>query len=98
MFLTALLAVGVIVIGSGWYVVTQGLSSGSTGVSRPSEGAEAPSMKDVLIGLYLQYRQGDLDRPASYDDTPVTFVVEPGETKDLGDLTLNESGNFTRKD
>jgi len=95
MFLTALLAVGVIVIGSGWYVVTQGLSSGSTGVSRPSEGAEAPSIKDVLIGLYLQYRQGDLDRPASYDDTPVTFVVEPGESAATIAASLEELGLVT---
>jgi UPF0755 protein len=95
MFLTALLAVGVIVIGSGWYVVTQGLSSGSTGVSRPSEGAEAPSIKDVLIGLYLQYRQGDLDRPASYDDTPVTFVVESGESAATIAASLEELGLVT---
>jgi UPF0755 protein len=95
MFLTALVAVGVIVIGSGWYVVTQGLSSGSTGVSRPSEGAEAPSIKDVLIGLYLQYRQGDLDRPASYDDTPVTFVVESGESAATIAASLEELGLVT---
>jgi UPF0755 protein len=95
MFLIALLAVGVIVIGSGWYVVTQGLNSGSTGISRPSEGAEAPSIKDVLIGLYLQYRQGDLDRPASYDDTPVTFVVEPGESAATIAASLEELGLVT---
>jgi UPF0755 protein len=95
MFLIALLAVGVIVIGSGWYVVTQGLNSGSTGISRPSEGAEAPSIKDVLIGLYLQYRQGDLDRSASYDDTPVAFVVEPGESAATIAARLEELGLVT---
>jgi UPF0755 protein len=95
MFLIALLAVGVIVIGSGWYVVTQGLNSGSTGISRPSEGAEAPSIKDVLIGLYLQYRQGDLDRSVSYDDTPVTFVVEPGESAATIAASLEELGLVT---
>jgi UPF0755 protein len=94
-FLVALLAVGVIVIGSGWYVLTQGLSSGGTGVSLPSGGAEAPSIKDVLIGLYLQYRQGDLDQPASYDDTPVTFVVEPGESAATIAARLEELGLVT---
>jgi UPF0755 protein len=94
-FLIALLAVGVIVIGSGWYVLTWGFSSGGTEVSLSSEGAEAPSMKDVLIGVYLQYRQGDLDRPASYDDTPVTFVVEPGESATTIAARLEELGLVT---
>jgi len=94
-FLIALLAVGVIVIGSGWYVLTQGFGSGGTEVSRPSESAEAPPIKDVLIGLYLQYRQGDLDRPASYDDTPVTFVVEPGESAATIAARLEELGLVT---
>jgi UPF0755 protein len=94
-FLIALLAVGVIVIGSGWYLFTQGFSGGGTEVSRPSEGAEAPSIKDVLIGLYLQYRQSDLDRPASYDDTSVTFVVEPGESAATIAARLEELGLVT---
>ena len=94
-FLAALLAVGVIVIGSGWYVLTQGLSSGGTEVSRLSESGEAPSITDVLIGLYLQYRQSDLDRPASYDDTPVTFVVEPGESAATIAVRLEELGLVT---
>jgi len=94
-FLIALLAVGVIVIGSGWYVLTQGLSSGGTEVSRTGEGGEAPSIKDIFMGLYLQYRQGDLDRPASYDDTPVTFVVEPGESAATIAARLEELGLVT---
>lgn len=94
-FLIAVLAVGVIVIGSGWYVLTQGFGSGGVQISRPGEGAEAPSIKDVLIGLYLQYRQGDLDQPASYDDTPVTFVVEPGESAATIAARLEELGLVT---
>jgi UPF0755 protein len=95
LFLIALLAVGVIVIGSGWYVLTQGFSSGGTEASHPSEGAEAPSIEDVFIGLYLQYRQGDLDRPASYDDTLVIFVVEPGESAATVAARLEELGLVT---
>ncbi len=94
-FLIALLAVGVIVIGSGWYVLTQGFGSGGTEVSRPGQGGEAPAIKDVLIGLYLQYRQGDLDQPASYDDIPVTFVVEPGESAATIAARLEELGLVT---
>jgi len=94
-FLIALLAVGVIVIGSGWYVLNQGLGSGGTEVSRTGEGGEAPSIKDIFMGLYLQYRQGDLDRPASYDDTPVTFVVEPGESAATIAARLEELGLVT---
>jgi UPF0755 protein len=94
-FLAALLAVGVIVIGSGWYVLTRGLSSGGTEVSRLSESGEAPSIEDVLIGLYLQYRQSDLDRPAGYDDAPVTFVVEPGESAATIAARLEELGLVT---
>jgi len=94
-FLVALLAVGIIVIGSGWYVLTQGLGGGGAGVSHPSEGREAPSAKDVLMGLYLQYRQSDLDRPASYDDTPVTFVIEPGESAATIAASLEELGLVT---
>jgi UPF0755 protein len=94
-FLIALLAVGIIVIGGGWYVLTQGLGGGGTEISRPSEGEEAPPIKDVLIGLYLQYRQGDLDRPASYDDTPMTFVVEPGESAATVAARLEELGLVT---
>jgi UPF0755 protein len=45
--------------------------------------------------LYLQYRQGDLDRPASYDDTPVTFVVEPGESATTIAAHLEELGLVT---
>jgi UPF0755 protein len=45
--------------------------------------------------LYLQYRQGDLDRPASYDDTSVTFVVESGENATTIAARLEELGLVT---
>jgi len=34
----------------------------------------------LLIGAYLEANASELERPAGDDDTPVTFVVEPGET------------------
>ncbi len=94
-FLSALVAVGVIIIGSGWFVLSRGFSSDSTGVSRPIEEEESPSMKDIFIGLYLQYRQNDLEQPASYDDTPVTFVIEPGESAATIAARLEELGLVT---
>ena len=38
------------------------------------------SPDDFLIGVYLDTRAAELDQQAGSDDTPVTFVVEPGET------------------
>ena len=38
------------------------------------------SPDEMLIGFYLDANADQLDRPASDDDTPVTFVIEPGET------------------
>ena len=46
----------------------------------PSGEISASSLEAALIELYLRFRQGDIERPASDDPTPVTFVVEPGET------------------
>jgi len=41
-------------------------------------GLSAPDK--ALIGLYLETRSEELELPAGTDDTPVAFVVEPGET------------------
>jgi UPF0755 protein len=41
---------------------------------------ELSSPDDVVLGPYLEARADELDRPAGDDDTPVTFVVQPGET------------------
>jgi len=38
------------------------------------------SPEETLIGFYLRLHQAEIERPASDDDTPVTFVVQPGET------------------
>lgn len=53
----------------------------SSGAEEPPLAAEGPkSLEQRLIGLYLALRRDDLRRPAGDDDTPVIFVVEPGET------------------
>jgi UPF0755 protein len=41
---------------------------------------ELSSPDDVVLGTYLEARADELQQPAGGDDTPVTFVVQPGET------------------
>lgn len=39
-----------------------------------------PSLEDALIRLYLLLRRDEISRPCSEDSTPLTFIVERGET------------------
>jgi UPF0755 protein len=41
---------------------------------------ELSSPDDVVISAYLEAHADELETPAGSDDTPVTFVVRPGET------------------
>jgi UPF0755 protein len=41
---------------------------------------ELSSPDDVVLGTYLEARADELRQPAGDDGTPVTFVVQPGET------------------
>jgi UPF0755 protein len=41
---------------------------------------ELSSPDDVVLSAYLEAHADQLKRPAGTDDTPVTFVVQPGET------------------
>jgi len=40
---------------------------------------DASSPEDVLIGTYLDTNAALLEQPAGTDDTPVSFVIDPGE-------------------
>ena len=51
---------------------------GGAGVSLSMCGLSSPN--DLMIGLYLDARAAELEQQAGSDDTPVTFVVDPGET------------------
>jgi len=53
-------------------------SSPGGSVSLSLCGLTAP--EGLLIGAYLEARAADLEQPAGNDDTPVTFIIEPGET------------------
>jgi UPF0755 protein len=50
------------------------------------------SIERMAIGLYLRYRQDDIGRPASDDDAPVSFAIEPGETAVTVAARLAEEG------
>ena len=43
-------------------------------------GCSLSAPDDLLIGVYLEAEAAELEQPAGDDDTPVTFVVEAGET------------------
>lgn len=52
-------------------------ASGGGGISLGLGDLSSPD--DFLIGLYLNANAAELEQPAGSDDTPVTFVIEPGE-------------------
>jgi UPF0755 protein len=69
-----LLAGGVIVVGGGY------LLGGDTGQEVEAGAIQMSSLEKTLIGLYLNWRKGDIESPASDDTTPVLFTINPGET------------------
>jgi UPF0755 protein len=75
-FSGALIAVVVAVGSVGWFLSRS--TPGGGGVSLSLCGLSSPD--DLLIRFYLDARAAELDQMAGSDDTPVTFVVEPGET------------------
>lgn len=75
-FLGALIAI-VLAIGSvSWFLARS--APGGGGVSLSLCALSSPD--DLLIGLYLDTHAAELEQPAGSDDTPLAFVVEPGET------------------
>lgn len=75
-FSGALIAVVVAVGSVSWFLSRS--APGGGGVSLSLCGLSSPD--DLLIRFYLDARAAELDQMAGSDDTPVTFVVEPGET------------------
>jgi UPF0755 protein len=51
-----------------------------------------PGAGDVFIGAYLDANAEKLKQPAGTDDTPVTFVISPGETVAEIATRLKEAG------
>ena len=81
-FLGALAAIVVAVSTVGSFLSRSAPGGGGGGFSLSLCGASSPN--NLLIGAYLETKAAELDRWAGEDDTPVTFVVEPGET--AGDI------------
>lgn len=75
-FATALLAVVVAVGIAGWFLSRSAPGGGGLSLSL----CALSSPDDTLIRVYLEAKAAELDQPAGSDDTPVTFVVEPGAT------------------
>jgi len=74
-FFIALIAI-VAAIGS-VVLFVRNSASGGRGISLGLGDLSSPD--DFLISLYLDANAAELEQPAGSDDTPVTFVVEPGE-------------------
>jgi len=53
---------------------------------------DVPGADDVFIGAYLDANAEKLEQPAGDDDTPVTFVINPGETVAQIATRLQEAG------
>ena len=75
-FLVTLIVVAGALMGVAWYVARFPAGSGSISISL----CALSSPDDLVIGAYLEANATELEQPAGTDDTPVTFVVESGET------------------
>ena len=87
-FSVALIAI-VGAIGSAVWFFTHS-ASGGEGAPLSLCGLSSPD--DFLIGLYLDSKAAELEQPAGGNDTPVTFVVEPGETAAEIAVRLEQEG------
>jgi len=87
-FSVALVAIVGAVASVGWFL--NGSAPGGGSISFSLCSLSAPG--DLLIGAYLDAKAADLERPAGSDDSPSTFVVEPGETAAEIAARLKEEG------
>jgi UPF0755 protein len=92
-FLLAITALIVVLAGGGLYLwgkLQKG--SGQEGDWLANADLSPSSIERMAIGLYLRYRQDDVERPASDDDAPLPFTIEPGETAVTVAARLQEAG------
>lgn len=96
-FVTAVAALVVMGL-AGFAYVSEQLAGSGLG-EKAQEGTRASTVtvsvgspEDLLIGLYMQLRQADLERPASDEDVQIPFRVEPGETAGMVAMRLEEAG------
>lgn len=89
-FVIAVLAVMALGSGTWWYFSTRYMAP-----EAPPEGQPALSFKspdEFYFSLILRYRYKDLTVPAGDDSTPITFVVQEGETATGIAQRLEEEG------
>jgi UPF0755 protein len=79
--------------GAGRPVASGGLPVAARSTPLPPQGP-----KDILVGFYLQIRQGEVNRAAGTSDTPVTFAIDVGETAASVASHLRDAGLVTDPD
>jgi len=84
-FSVAILAVLALLVGGG-YLLVRKIGSGPL-VDWDTLPKSDGGIEKTLIGLYLQFRQDELETPLNPNGQPVVFVVEQGET--AGDIAAN---------
>ncbi|MBN1579588.1 MAG: endolytic transglycosylase MltG [Anaerolineae bacterium] len=92
-FVIAILAIIALGGATWWYFSTRYAEP-----QPPPEGRQALSFEspdDLYFSAMLRYRHQDLVTPAGEDNTPVLFVVEPGETAGGIAARLEEEGLIT---
>lgn len=77
-FVGAVIAILLAVVSVRSFLSQSAPSGGAGGVSLGLCGISSPD--GLLLRAYLESKAGELDQPAGSDDSPVTFVVQPGET------------------
>lgn len=89
-FVVAVLAIIVLGTGTWWYFADHYRPAEKPPEGRPALSFDTPD--DLYFSALLRMRYKDIIEPAGMDDTPVSFVIEPGETASGIALRLEEDG------
>ena len=95
-FIVAVLSVVAVAGGSWFYLSSRYVAPGKPLEGRPALSFESPD--DVYFSAVLRMRYAQLIAPAGTDDSPVSFVVEPGETASGIAARLEERGLISDAD
>jgi UPF0755 protein len=109
LFVVAAAAMLLVCGGVAWYAFSGGKVGRSpapttAATPRPAVARTEPaaprdtSIEGILLGLYLQLRQGDINRPAGVSDELMPFTIAPGETAASISTHLAEAGLITDSD
>jgi UPF0755 protein len=73
-------------------MMTSAMEARAQAVEGPPLDLSFESPDAFFVSLYLSMNQAELNQPAGDDPTPVTFIVEPGETAAMVATRLEEEG------